>query len=335
MVHSAAIDDNTRLTARTDGTFTDTTKRKKTFASPTIHRIQARHYLLFDVLPLVGVLGAVVLAYFVPVGTFEWTIMWSLSVVTGLGITSGFHRYFTHRTFEAKPWAAGLLQLLGCMAGQGGAISWACLHRRHHECSDTEGDPHSPNMHGTGFLNRARGLMHSHMTWMRKHDYPSIVHYVPDLLRDKQILKIDSYYYWIVISGLALPTLLGGLWYGSLYGCLAGLLWGGAVRIFVVEHTIWSINSILHVFGPRAFKTREGSRNSLLLSVFSLGESWHNNHHAFPGSAHFGLAWYRPDPGYWFIKLLAAFGGVRKIHVPAVERIRNFNQRRDETTNVN
>ncbi|MTJ18867.1 hypothetical protein FJR01_18655 [Dolichospermum sp. UHCC 0299] len=172
-------------------------------------------------------------------------------------------------------------------------ISWSALHRRHHELSDKHGDPHSPNLHGGNWRDRIRGLIHSHLTWMYKHEYPSVVHYVPDLIKNKNIVRVDRYYYLWASLGFVLPTLLGGLYHWSLAGALAGFIWGGVFRIIWGGHTIWSINSFLHCFGMSRFETEEHSHNFGPIALLTFGESWHNNHHAFPGSASFGLEWYR------------------------------------------
>jgi stearoyl-CoA desaturase (delta-9 desaturase) len=212
------------------------------------------------------------------------------------------------------------LAVLGSMAGQGGVISWVALHRRHHECSDQEGDPHSPNLYGRDLKGRLRGLAHSHFLWMRRHEYPNVVHYAPDLLKDRALVRISRAYYWIVTAGLLVPALIGGLVTMSWPGALGGLLWGGFVRIFLLEHIVWAINSFLHMYGTRPYDSREESRNGPIFALITLGEAWHNNHHAFPESASFGLDWYRADPGYWLIKALGACGLVWDIGRPSDER---------------
>jgi len=300
----------------------DVRKRKKTIDSPFIHRMQRRHFVLFDVLPALGTVLAIVLLPIFPVTPIEIGLFAGMWFVTGIGITVGYHRLFTHRTFQAVPWVRVALAISASMAGQGGVISWASLHRRHHEYSDLEGDPHSPNLHGKGFGGRFKGLIHSHLTWMAQHEYPSTVHYTPDLLRDRAIVKVDQYYQFWVVLGLLIPAVLGAALHGGTWqGAVSGLLWGGVVRMFVLEHIIWSINSFLHTFGSRPFQTTEFSHNSALFSLVTLGESWHNNHHAFPHSASFGLYWYRLDPGYWFIATLRAFGLVYDVKVPEREKI--------------
>lgn len=319
-----------RLPTREDGEqgmLTDPTKRKKTIDSPYVRRLQRRHFVLFDVLPLVGTISAIALAATVaPIGVVEVALFSVMYLLTALGISVGFHRLFTHRSFKAHPAARAILHVLGCMAGQGSMISWVAIHRRHHEFSDLPGDPHSPNLHGTGWRHSLRGLAHSHFAWMTGHEYPSVVHYAPDHIRSSLALKLDRFYFVWVLLGLLAPAAAGGWIHGTWIGALNGLLWGGVVRLFVLEHVIWSINSFLHKFGPRRFPTREDSRNNAAMSLLSVGESWHNNHHAFPASAHFGLDWYRPDVGYWTIKALEQLGLASDIRVPSRARIESAMQ---------
>ncbi len=215
-----------------------------------------------------------------------------------------------------------VLAVLGSMAGQGGVVSWVALHRRHHECSDREGDPHSPNLAGGGLKGRLRGLAHSHFLWMRRHEYPNVVHYAPDLIRNRALVRVARLYYYWVALGLALPALVGGLVYQSWAGAVSGLFWGGLVRMFVLEHIIWAINSFLHMFGTHPYESRENSRNGGIFALLTFGESWHNNHHAFPDSSSFGLSWYRLDPGYWLIKILALGGLAWDVKRPSEERMK-------------
>jgi stearoyl-CoA desaturase (Delta-9 desaturase) len=301
--------------------FVDDTRRKKVINSPFLHRLQKRHFLLFQILPTVGTLLFLPLMSYLPTGRFEIFLFVLFWIITGLGISSGYHRLFTHRSFKAHGAVQVLLAICGAMAGQGGVISWSALHRRHHELSDKSGDPHSPNLHGNNFISRLRGFFHSHVTWMYKHEYPSVVHYVPDLIKNQVLVKIDRYYYYWVSLGFILPALMGGLYHWSITGALAGLFWGGMFRILWVGNTIWSINSFLHCFGTSRFDTEEHSHNSGLFALLTFGESWHNNHHAFPGSASFGLEWYRLDPGYWLIQCLEAVNLVSEVKVPTAEKI--------------
>ena len=300
---------------------TDSTKRKKSVDSPYLHRLQRRHFILFQVLPFVGTVAAILSIPYLPFGKFEIFLFLFFWLITGFGVSSGYHRLFTHRSYKAHPFLQGMLAIWGAMAGQGGVISWAALHRRHHELSDKPGDPHSPNLHGDHWRDRLIGLIHSHFSWMYQHPYPSVVHYVPDLIKNKTVVRIDRYYYYFASLGFILPAILGGLYHGSWAGALSGFLWGGAVRIFWGGHTIWSINSFLHRFGVRRFETQEYSHNFGPAALLTFGESWHNNHHGFPGSASFGLEWYRLDPGYWFIQTMEVLHLATNVKVPTAEKI--------------
>lgn len=295
--------------------------RRKVVSNPYIHRLQRRHFLLFDILPIVGTAGAFAFLAVHPFGATELVLLLSMWLLTGLGVTVGYHRLFTHRTFKAAPSVVAVLAVLGSMAGQGGVISWVALHRRHHEYSDREGDPHSPNLSGGGVKGALKGLMHSHFLWMRRHEYPNIAHYAPDLLKNRMLVRIARHYYSWVVLGLAIPALIGGLVEMSWTGAVSGLFWGGLARIFVLEHIVWAINSFLHMFGTRPYESRENSRNGGVFALITLGESWHNNHHAFPESPSFGLDWYRLDPGYWLIRTLAVFGLAWDLKTPGRERI--------------
>ncbi|MEV0539791.1 acyl-CoA desaturase [Nocardia salmonicida] len=295
--------------------------RRKTISSPYIHRLQRRHFLLFDILPIIGTVVAFAFLLVRPFGVLEFALLFMMWLLTGLGVTVGYHRLFTHRTFKATPWVTWVLAILGSMAGQGPVISWVALHRRHHEYSDREGDPHSPNLAGDGLRGALRGLAHSHFLWMRRHEYPNVVHYAPDLIKDRGLVRIARLYYYWVGLGLLIPTVIGGLVSMSWTGAVAGLLWGGLVRIFVLEHIVWAINSFLHMFGTRNYESRENSHNGGVFALATLGESWHNNHHAFPESPSFGLDWYRLDPGFWLIRTLAICGLAWDLKMPSAERM--------------
>lgn len=289
--------------------------------SPYLHRIQKRHFILFNVLPFLGTLLALALLYRRPIGTVEIALFLTMWFLTGFGVTVGFHRMLTHRTFEAHPVVRATLVALGSMAGLGSPISWVAMHRRHHQCADKPGDMHSPNLHGTDFKGRVKGFIHAHLTWMIRHEYPNVNYYVPDLLRDKIVFRISRNYNFYILLGLAVPAAIGGILTESWMGAFLGFLWGGVVRMFAVTNAMWALNSFLHTVGSRPFKVKDRSTNSLLLAILAWGEGWHHNHHAFPRSAWFGLAWYRYDPGYWLIRSLAALGLAWNVEVPTPERI--------------
>ena len=286
--------------------------RTTAFSSPAFHRLQRRHFLLFDVLPAVVTMGAVAALPWHAPGWIDLASFGVLWLVTGLGLTVGFHRYFSHRAFEAERPVALALLVMGSMAARGPMISWVAMHRRHHERSDREGDLHSPNLVRPHW----RGWLHSHIGWMYRHDYPNVVHYTPDILRDRQLMRFNRLYHLWVALGLAAPALAGGLVAGSLEGAVSGLVWGGFVRIFVVEHTMSTINSFCHLVGDRTHATRDESRNIAWAGLVTWGESHHNNHHSAPASASFGEGPRELDPGYWFIRALEAMSLVSNVRLP-------------------
>jgi stearoyl-CoA desaturase (Delta-9 desaturase) len=230
-------------------------------------------------------------------------------IPTGLGITVGFHRLFTHRAFKAGAATRAVLAALGSAAVEGPVIEWVANHRKHHAFSDQDGDPHSPHVgHGDGWLGALRGLMHAHVGWLFRSDFANEERYARDLLADPAVRFVDRTFVLWVFVGLAVPFGLGYALTGRLSGALTGLLWGGAVRIFLLHHVTFSINSLCHYYGRRRFDTGDESRNLAWLAPLSMGEAWHNNHHAFPTSAAHGLRWWEFDPSKLVIRALAAAG---------------------------
>jgi stearoyl-CoA desaturase (Delta-9 desaturase) len=233
-----------------------------------------------------------------------------LYVLTGLGVTVGFHRLFTHRSFKAKPAVRGALAILGSIAIEGNVISWVADHRKHHAFSDKVGDPHSPHVdHGGGLRGELRGFVHAHIGWLFVHDQRgSRSRYAPDLLRDPVVSFVDRTFVLWAVGGLLLPFVLGLVIGGTLAAGLTALLWGGLVRVFVLHHLTYSINSVCHVFGRRRFATTDESRNVFWLALPTFGEAWHNNHHAFPTSAQHGMRKWELDPSALVIRGLEATG---------------------------
>jgi stearoyl-CoA desaturase (delta-9 desaturase) len=231
-------------------------------------------------------------------------------VTTALGVTVGFHRCFTHRSFKTTRPVRVMLAVLGSAAVQGPVISWVADHRKHHAFSDQEGDPHSPHVgHGSGFRGALAGLFHAHLGWLYVHDQRGKrSRYAPDLLADPALRFVDRTFIVWVLAGLAVPFGLGWLLGGSLAAALTGLLWGGAVRMMVLHHATYSINSLCHFFGRRRFATDDRSRNLAWLALPTMGEAWHNNHHAFPTSALHGMRAWEIDPSGLVIRGLEATG---------------------------
>jgi stearoyl-CoA desaturase (Delta-9 desaturase) len=233
-------------------------------------------------------------------------------VPIGLGVTVGFHRHLTHRSFATNKAVRAILAALGSAAIEGPVIQWVANHRKHHAFSDQEGDPHSPHVgRGGGWSHALRGLLHAHLGWLFAHAHSAARHrYARDLIADPVIRFIDRTFLLWTLLGLALPFGLGIAIGGTVTTGLTGLLWGGAVRVFVLHHVTYSINSLCHFFGGRRFDNGDESRNLLWLVLPSLGEAWHNNHHAFPTSARHGLRrWEQAlDPSGLFIRLLERCG---------------------------
>jgi stearoyl-CoA desaturase (delta-9 desaturase) len=245
-----------------------------------------------------------------------------LYVLTGLGVTVGFHRHLTHRSFKTSRPLRATLAILGSTAIEGPVVAWVADHRKHHAFSDQEGDPHSPHVgHEGGWRGALKGLFHAHVGWIFIHTQRGAKkRYAPDLLADPVIRFVDRTFLVWALGGLAVAFGLGWLIGGSLYAGLTGLLWGGGVRLFVVHHVTFSINSLCHFFGRRRFNTDDESRNLFWLAPFSFGESWHNNHHAFPTSAEHGLRWWEFDPSALVIRGLEKVGLVWD--VVRVDRVR-------------
>jgi stearoyl-CoA desaturase (Delta-9 desaturase) len=263
--------------------------------------------------PPLGLIVAIVLLWNRAIGPLELALMIGLYVATALGVTLGYHRMFTHRAFEASRPFRAIVAVLGSMAVEGSVITWVADHRKHHAFTDVEGDPHSPHLSGPGFLGAVRGLWHAHVGWLFETvGTAERERFAPDLVKDRALRVIDKLFFLWVVLGFAIPFALGWLVGGGLGTALTALLWGGLVRMFLLHHVTWSINSVCHFFGRRRFDVEDESRNVFWLAPFSMGESWHHNHHAFPTSAFHGLRlWERiADPTGLVIALLEKLGVV-------------------------
>ena len=284
--------------------------RPSAYLSTHMSRAHRTINLVAVVLPFAAFLAAVVLLWNQAVGWLDLALLVGFYAVTCLGVTVGYHRMFTHRAFETSPRMRTVLAAVGSMAVEGPVITWVADHRKHHAFTDEEGDPHSPHTgHGGGVLGAVKGLFHAHMGWMFKGDERADAdRYARDLVSDPGIQWVNrTFLLWTLLS-LALPFALGWLIGGSLVAGLTGLLWGGAVRIFLLHHVTWSINSVCHFFGRRRFETEDESRNVFWLSILSCGESWHHNHHAFPTSAFHGLKRWEVDPSALVIRGMEKLG---------------------------
>jgi stearoyl-CoA desaturase (Delta-9 desaturase) len=251
--------------------------------------------LVVVVLPFLATLFAIVLLWQHAVNWTDIALLIAFNVIAGLGITIGYHRMLTHRSFQPNPVVKFIFLAFGSMAVEGPALAWAAAHIKHHAHSDHEGDPHSP----------VEGFWHAHMGWMFKTTDADPNVYCRNLVRDPMVVFMSStFFLWLLLS-LAIPFAIGG-W--------TGLLWGGLVRIFLTHHITWSVNSICHTFGKREFETKDQSRNEWIVGLLAFGEGWHNNHHAFPRSAFHGLHWWQFDLSGYVIWSLERVGLVRDVY---------------------
>jgi stearoyl-CoA desaturase (delta-9 desaturase) len=262
------------------------------------------------VLPFLATLAAIVLLWNRFVSVPDLVIAAVMYLATAIGITIGFHRLLTHRSFQTTKPLEYTFAVLGSMAVQGPVISWVADHRKHHAHTDSEGDPHSPHVgHSSGLRGVAAGLWHAHAGWlMSTQGRADWKRYAADLNEDPGMRRIARQFVPLVLLTLLLPALAGYIATGTLAGAATGLLWGGLVRIFLVHHVTWSVNSVCHYFGTRRFSTDDRSTNVFWLALPSLGESWHHNHHAFPRSAVHGLRRWEIDPSALIIAALERVG---------------------------
>jgi stearoyl-CoA desaturase (Delta-9 desaturase) len=241
--------------------------------------------------------------------------------VSGLGVTVGFHRLFTHGSFKAARPLRVALAVAGSFALQGSVVSWVADHRRHHAFSDKEGDPHSPWLFGTGPGAVARGFWHSHMGWLLGRDRTNAARFAPDLLADADIAAVDRRFVLLTVTSLGLPALIGGLVSWSLWGALTAFFWAGLVRVALLHHVTWSINSICHMIGTRPYAARDRSANVWWLAVLSFGESWHNLHHADPTCARHGVRRGQIDISARLVWLFEKFGWAHSVRWPTTRRL--------------
>jgi stearoyl-CoA desaturase (delta-9 desaturase) len=271
------------------------------------------------VVPFAGVLAAVLLLWNSWVDATDLALLIAFYLLTAVGVTVGFHRLLTHRSFQTYPWLERTFAVLGSMSIQGSVLDWVADHRKHHAHTDEEGDPHSPHVgHGTGLS----GLWHAHMGWLTEtQGQADWKRYATDLYEDPKMRTIGRRFPLIALLSLLLPALAGYALHGwTLEGAIRGLIWGGLVRIFLVHHVTWSVNSVCHFFGKRRFEIEDRSTNVAWLSLVSLGESWHHNHHAFPRSAEHGLRRWEIDPSALIIRTLERLGLAWKVVRIAPER---------------
>jgi len=240
-------------------------------------------------IPALALAVAVVLAWGRGLSWLDGGLAVAFYLLSGLGVTVGFHRHFTHRSFTAPRALRVALAIAGSTAVQGDITTWVADHRRHHAFSDKEGDPHSPWRYGNGPAALAKGFWHAHLGWLFQRDRTNAARFAPDLLADPDIATISRLFPLWTAVGLFLPAIIGGLATWSWWGALTAFLWAGLVRVMVLHHVTWSINSICHMAGGRPFGTRDRAANVWPLAILSMGESWHNLHHADPTCARHGV----------------------------------------------
>lgn len=287
-----------------------------------LFKLQRRAMLAISIIPLVGLVFAIVQMWGWGVSARDLVIAGGFYVVTGLGITVGYHRLLTHKSFDVPNWVRVGWAIAGSLAVQGSVIDWVATHRRHHAYSDEQGDPHSPHLAAAdGVRGILRGLWHAHLGWMFQPDGTEAETWAPDLLDNAAIVKVQKAFPWLIVATFVLPAVIGGLWSMSLMGAVTAAVWAGLLRMFLLHHVTWSINSICHFYGTRPFASRDLSRNNIWLSVLSFGESWHNGHHAFPASARHGLRWWEFDASWLTIRAMQVVGLARNIKLPTANQL--------------
>jgi stearoyl-CoA desaturase (delta-9 desaturase) len=274
--------------------------------------------LVAVVVPPLGIVVAAGALWDVAFHPGDVAIMAGMYFVCAFGTTIGFHRYFTHKSFEAGSIVKAVLAILGCMTMQGPLTQWVTDHRKHHALSDREGDPHSPHAgHDEGIGGMISGFVHAHVGWMFTNlGMEQGREYGKDLYEDRLIRTIDRLYLVWVVATLGIPFGVGYAIGGLSYG-VEGLVWGGLVRIFLFQHATFSVNSICHMFGTRDYRSRDESRNNWIVAMLVFGEGWHNNHHAFPASARHGLHRYQVDVSWWIIRALERVGLAWNVRLPS------------------
>ncbi len=277
---------------------------------------------IFVAVPLLALIAAIPLAWgWGFLGWHDVVIALVFYYLTGLGITVGFHRYFTHGSFKAKTGLRVALAVFGTMAIQGPVFNWVADHRRHHKYSDKEGDPHSPWRYGDDTKALTKGLLYAHMIWLFDPNKTSQEKFIPDLLADRKLQRVHKLFPWLVLTSVLAPALIGGLWGLSWHGALTAFFWASLVRISLLHHVTWSINSICHTFGDEEFEVRDKARNVSWLAIASFGESWHNLHHADPTCARHGVLKGQLDPSARVIWALEKLGWAYDVRWPDARRL--------------
>ncbi len=277
--------------------------------------------LIGVITPFAGVIVAIVLLWDIAFTWIDLLLLLGMYLITATGITIGYHRLFTHRSFKTPKAIEVMLSIMGSMAAEGPVLQWVAQHRMHHQHSDGDHDPHSPHGHGTGIRQSIKGMWHAHMGWFIYKQPRNLEKYVKDLRKQRVLVFTSKLFPVWVLAGLVLPAILGGLFTWSWTGALWGFIWGGLVRVFLVHHVTWSVNSVCHIWGTRPYNSHDESRNNPIVGVLALGEGWHNNHHAFPTSARHGLRWWQLDISYIIIYAMSKVGLASDLRIPSKERV--------------
>ena len=275
------------------------------------------------VAPVLGVVAAALGVVSPRVTLLDVILAVSFYAVSGHGLTAGFHRLFTHRSFKAARWVKISLALAGSLGMEGSVISWVANHRRHHAYTDTKGDPHSPYQYGNGTRSQIRGAVHAHVGWLFQAQKTQEERWAPDLVKDRDLVAISRLFPLLGIVSLGLPMLIGWAITQTWEGALGGLIWGGLVRVFVLHHATFSVNSACHLWGRRPFTTRVNDRatNFAPLALLSMGENWHNLHHSCPTLARHGVDRHQLDSTARLIRILQAVGAVWDVNWPVAEKL--------------
>ena len=283
---------------------------------PVVHPAQKLVTVAIVAGPLIGLAVVIPWLWGGAVNLSDILLALGLYALTGFGITIGFHRLFTHSGFTPNRPLRITLAVLGSMAVEGSVTSWVATHRRHHMFSDHAGDPHSPHRYGDHGPALLRGLAFSHVGWLFVSDASDASRYAPDMLRDRDIRRIDRLFPVLALGSLAIPFLIGFCLSGTLVGALTALVWAGLVRMALLHHVTWSVNSLCHTFGRRPEATADRSTNLWALAIVSLGDNWHNTHHAHPSWARHGAGPGMLDPSAWVIRRFEQFGWATKVRWP-------------------
>jgi len=276
---------------------------------------------VFVVVPFLAVLAAIPVAWGGWLGWSDVLLFLLFWLITGLGVTVGYHRFFTHGSFKAPRGIKIMLAIMGGLALEGSITQWVADHRKHHKYSDEANDPHSPWKYGTSKRALTKGFWHAHTGWLFDNKQTSITQYAPDIATDPDLAVINRLFPAIVVASLLLPALLGGLITWSLVGALTAFFWAGLFRVAFIHHVTWSVNSVCHIAGNRPFKSRDLSSNVWWLAIPTLGESWHSLHHAEPTSARHGVLTRQVDVSAVFIRTLERFRLAHDVRWPKPERI--------------